>query len=167
MGCGASKSANFESAQFFVTNESNEVLTVHVAQRITPQVSNRFLTIDSALAARSLVKADTPAEKAVAVLTAVKTNTNNDENQSELTTSDFVWIRETFANVGTGKTLAYNLPYGKYAEIFVTITTAVPQGEDKTAVFLCHDYSPPSGTRILIDQGMNLGLKPSKKFASY
>jgi len=157
MGSGSST-----PSRFFVRNDSDincRVGVNQVTQRKVSEFNQTGVSLDAGKAISNVANADTPAQKAVGVLSAMKVS-----NKKALSLN-FVRDNTTFAVVGRGKMLAFNLPSGKDSEIFVSITTDVPPGEEDTAVVLCSDYSPPTERSaamppiIIIDRDRTISLK--------
>jgi len=142
--------------KFSVVNESSTRFKVHVAQitkRQVSEVSQTALDIDGAKAASSVMKADTPAEKLVGLAGAFKSS------NKKASSSQFVREDSTFAVIGSEKSLVFNLPSGKDAEVFISITEDVARSQEENATVLCSNYSPPAGVILIIDKEMNLNLK--------
>jgi len=149
-------SAAAKPDKFSVRNESDSKFRVHVSQiteRKISQFAQSGLDIDAGKAADSVMNAETPAGKVIGLVGAFKSSSK------KASQSQFVRNESTFAVIGGGKSLTYNLPSGKDAEVFVTITQDVPRGEEENAIVLCSDYSPPSEAVIYIDKDMNLRIQ--------
>jgi len=146
MGAGIFKP---KPATFLVKNESDTQLKVNVCQvterKAGTTSSEQVVGIDAgkaASAAMDIQPSDDPLENAkgaAGVLGSLSLSAKSKQNV------EYLRDDKTFAIIGPKQSLAFNLPSGKKAEIFVTITS---DDKDKTAV--CGNYSPPAGCLTLL-----------------